>query len=142
VAAVNKFSPLYYIQWLKTAITEQDFNLMKKFDSKFVIINLDKSFIQTVNFTFNPTNCTLVDSLVDNINFLTSTGRESEVEQFLNIHVELMKKIAHEFGSSLQTTCDFQLVRKHFSHLSDNDFDLINFLAKMKFPCLKGIDFV
>jgi len=162
IGIVEKFSPLYYIQWVRGAsdMTEESFNLMRTFaTSKFIVVNLDKSYIRTVNFepgdcptstgtkntpmtTSNTSSPSLVNNLLHNLHILSRECRESEIEQFLSIQLEFIRKIAYDFGKTWAnpsaTPAEEELVKKKYAYLnlSDNDFKLIYSLAKRKFPSL------
>lgn len=162
IGLVSKFSPLYYIQWVQTSscgLTEEDFNIMKSFSSsRFIVVNLEKSLIQTVNFdpieSFRtmdlPTSCntnsssSLVSNLFHNLQQLLGADcSEGEVEHFLQGQLDFIKRIAHEFGESwMSSTIDNSSLKKKYSYLSlsHTDLKLIYSLARMKFPSLVPLD--
>ncbi len=160
IGVVDKFCPLYYIQWVKgsSELTEPSFNLMKKFStSKFIIVNLDKNYIRPVNFECGDNSIppslgsrqghnipvtpgpNLMNNLLHNLNILSRESREGEIEHFLHIQLEFIKKIAHDFGRTwLCSSSNEETIRKKYAYLnlSESDFKLIYSLAKMKFPSL------
>lgn len=156
MAVVDKFSPLYYIQWVKASdLPEESFNLMQTFTpTKYLIINLDKNIIRPINFDFSSSTkemiCSnFVSNLIEKIQVLTLECRENEIEDYLNIKLDYIKHIAHKVGTKLNNESSSPSPNSPWSNntsnntniieencLNEKDLNLIHCMAKLKFPDL------
>jgi hypothetical protein len=160
ISILDKFNPLFQVQWVKCApssISQTTANnpgtvdpilgdWVKLADEDWIVYNLEKNSVKCYSSSskqehFPPlTPCTLVTNLLEHVQVLMNNSRESEVEQFVTIQLDFIRKLGEDFGRRLMDVTKLDV--NSMPYVGEHDLGLLFSIAGWRYPELSERFFV
>ncbi|CAG7718039.1 unnamed protein product [Allacma fusca] len=162
ISIVDKFNPLFQVQWLKCAPSSISHSgtansnvgsldpilgdWLKLADESWILYNLEKNNVKCFNAPLKSENAltatpsTLITSLLEHIHVLINNSRESEVEQFVSIQLEFIRKLGEDFGRRLMDVTKLDV--NSMPYVGEHDLGLLFSIAGWRYPELSERFFV